>query len=87
MRGKIDDENNIHYYISLDNLNAEEITNLFKEDRELKMFNTVLLYSNRDLINSDAENKLNRLNYSVIKQDNTIYVRDKKGSKRFHFKY
>lgn len=87
MREKIDDENNVHYYISLDNLNTEEITNLFKEDRELKMFNTVLLYSNRDLINSDAENKLNRLSFSVIKQDNKIYIRDKKSNKRFHFKY
>lgn len=87
MKSKIDDENNIHYYISLDNLNTEEITNLFKEDRELKMFNTVLLYSNRDLINSDAENKLNRLSFSVIKQDNKIYIRDKKSNKRFHFKY
>lgn len=87
MREKIDEENNVHYYISLDNLNTEEITNLFKEDRDLKMFNTILLYSNRDLISSDTENKLSKLNYSVVKQGNKIYVRDKKSNKRFHFKY
>jgi len=87
MREKIDDENNVHYYISLDNLNTKEIEDVFKEDRELKMFNIILLYSNRDLISSDTENKLSKLNYSVVKQGNKIYVRDKKSNKRFHFKY
>ena len=84
LKEKIDDENNIHIYISLD---KDDLNNVFTIEREIKMLNIVLLYSNRDLNNYDAESKLGRMFYSVVKQDNIIYVRDKKGNKRFHFKF
>lgn len=84
MHEKIDDENNTHIYISLD---KDDLNNVFNVEREIKMLNIVLLYSNRELNNYDVENKLNRLFYSVVKQDNIIYVRDKKGNKRYHFKF
>lgn len=84
MYEKIDDENNIHIYISLD---KDDLNNVFTIEREIKMLNIVLLYSNRELNNYDAESKLNRLFYSVVKQDNIIYVRDKKSNKRYHLKF
>ena len=84
LKEKIDDENNIHIYISLD---KDDLNNVFTIEREIKMLNIVLLYSNRELNNYDAESKLGRMFYSVVKQDNIIYVRDKKGNKRFHFKF
>lgn len=84
MKSKIDDENNIHIYISLD---KDDLNNVFTIEREIKMLNIVLLYSNRELNNYDAESKLGRMFYSVVKQDNIIYVRDKKSNKRFHFKF
>ena len=84
LKEKIDDENNIHIYISLD---KDDLNNVFTIEREIKMLNLVLLYSNRELNNYDAESKLGRMFYSVVKQDNIIYVRDKKGNKRFHFKF
>lgn len=84
MKSKIDDENNIHIYISLD---KDDLINVFTTEREIKMLNIVLLYSNRELNNYDAESKLGRMFYSVVKQDNIIYVRDKRSNKRFHFKF